>query len=156
GPLRPVDEAAERILAAREVADEADVPIVINARVDAWMHANDDSRAPLEDAIVRGRAYLAAGADCIYPIGLLDLPVIGEFVKALNAPVNIMGIPATPPLADLRAAGVARLSTATAFTTLALGSIRRAACAIRANEPFAVLDSGFDYMDAQGLFTPEA
>lgn len=156
GPLRPIEEAAARIHAARQTAEKAGVPIVINARLDGWLHARNEPRAPLEDAIARGRAYLAAGADCVYPIGLLDVPVIGELVKALNAPVNIMAIPGTPPLAQLKAAGVVRVSTATALTTLALGTIRDAAKTIRDTGKFDALQGGFDYMDAQGLFAPGA
>ncbi|CAM5779311.1 isocitrate lyase/phosphoenolpyruvate mutase family protein [Castellaniella caeni] len=156
GPLRPVDEAAARIRAARQAADQAGVPIVINARVDAWMHAKDNPQAPLEDAIARGRAYLAAGADCLYPIGLLDVPVISAFTTALNAPVNIMAVAATPPLAELKAAGVKRLSTATALTALALGSVRNAVRTIRDTGTFGALRSDFNYTDAQSLFTTTA
>lgn len=150
GPLRAIDDAAARIRAAREAARAAGVPIVINARIDAWLHA-EKPRAPLADALARGRAYLQAGADCVYPIALLDLDVVREFTAALGAPVNIMGIAATPDLADLRAAGVARVSTATALTALALGTVQKAMQEVRRAGAFAALATDFSYVDAQQL-----
>lgn len=156
GPMRSAAEAAERIRAARAAATAADVPLVINARADNWLHAaGGDPQAPLADAIHRGRAYLAAGADCIYPIGLRDSATIGAFVQALDAPVNIMAGPGTPPLADLTRLGVKRLSTATWFTALALGTLRDAAQAIRKSGTFDALAGSFNYMDAQALFAPQ-
>lgn len=153
GPLRPTGEAAARIRAARATATQSDIPLVINARVDNWLHAQGaDPREPLADAILRGRAYLSAGADCIYPIGLRDPATIAEFVKALNAPVNIMAGPGTPPMAELAKVGVARLSTATWFTALAFGTVRDAAQAILKTGTFDALEGHFNYMDAQALF----
>jgi hypothetical protein len=38
----------------------------------------------------------AAGADCIYPFGQRDAAPIADFVKAIDAPVNITGRPAIP------------------------------------------------------------
>lgn len=60
--LRDIDDAARRIAAAREAAHEVGVPIVINARVDAWIvggSATDSERAG--GTLRRARAYLAAG-----------------------------------------------------------------------------------------------
>lgn len=75
GPLRDADDASTRVRAARAAADVSGVPIVINARVDHWMQHDDaDPAARLADAIDRAKAYLAAGADGIYPIGLSDPP----------------------------------------------------------------------------------
>lgn len=155
GPLRRVEEAAERIRAAREAAGVAGVPIVINARVDNWMQHDDiDAQARFADAVVRGKAYIAAGADCIFPIGLTDSATLTSLVEALDAPVNVAAGPATPGLAELSRLGVARVSTATRLATLALGAMEQAALAMREQGCFDGLAAHFTYGDAQALFEP--
>ena len=90
GPQRSVRESAERIRAARQAAAQAGIPLVINARIDNWMHAVDVPSAPLADALARAAAYRAAGADCLYPIGLGDKATIAAFARAAGMPVNVM------------------------------------------------------------------
>ncbi|KZC19562.1 MULTISPECIES: isocitrate lyase/PEP mutase family protein [Rhodanobacter] len=154
GPLRPVDEAAARIRAARGAADAAGVPIVINARVDHWIRHVADPAAPLVDAVQRARAYLAAGADGIYPIGLGEPAVLAALVQAIDAPVNVAAGPGVLELAELARLGVARVSTATRFATLALAAVDRAAAALLESGRFDGLGATFTYADAQRLFEP--
>ncbi len=67
--LRPCTEAAARIEAARRAATAASVPIVINARADTCVqHPGDSDASCFDDTVQRAQAYLAAGADCVYPI----------------------------------------------------------------------------------------
>lgn len=153
GPMRDAGAMAERIRAARKAAAESDVPLVINARVDHWLHQQGGApEAPLADATARAKAYLAAGADCIYPIGLRDLKTTEAFVQAVGAPVNVMGGPGSAPLAELARIGVKRVSTATWFSALALGTIDKAAAQILETGRFDALATDFNYMTAQGLF----
>lgn len=155
GALRPPAVAAARVRAAREAADAAGVPIVINARVDNWMQHEEGAAAPrLADAVQRAKAYLAAGADCIYPIGLADGATLAALVQAIDAPVNVAAGPGVPGLAELARLGVARVSTATRFATLALAAVDRAAVAMQESGRFDGLAAGFAYADAQRLFEP--
>lgn len=155
GPLRSIEDAATRIRAAREAATADGVPLVINARIDNWMHPTDDPAAPLADATARARAYLVAGADCVYPIGLSDPRTIKTFIGAVDAPVNVMAGAGTPPLAELAKLGIARVSTATWFTALALGTVDQAARTMLETGTFDALATDFSYMDAQNLFTTD-
>src|SRR3954469_1664574 len=66
-PVRTVEDASARIRAARAAATAAGVPAVINARVDLYIKNVGDSAGRLEATARRAKAYLAAGADCIYP-----------------------------------------------------------------------------------------
>lgn len=155
GPLRAVAEAAGRIRAARGVAGAAGVPIVINARVDTWMqHDAVDADTRLKDAIARARAYIAAGADCIFPMGLTEPSTLASLARALQVPINVAASPALPPLAELARLGVARVSTATRLATLALGAVQQAAMGIREHGRFDGLGTHFTYADAQRLFKP--
>ncbi len=151
--LREVDDAVRRIAAARQAAREAGVPIVINARVDTWMiggPAGDDDR--LDEALRRARAYLAAGADCVYPIALANPDVIGRLCAALDAPVNIGARAGLPDVAALGRLGVARVSTATRLATVALAAARDAARGLLSSGRFDSLDAPFGYADMQRLF----
>lgn len=130
--LRTPDEAARRIAAAREAARTAGVPIFINARVDCWLVDGAAGAAErLAETIHRARAYLAAGADGIYPIGLADRDRIAALAQAIDAPINVGAQPGLPDLAELGRLGVARVSTATRLAAVALSSARAAAAALR-------------------------
>ncbi len=111
GRLTDIGRHPEWLRAVRTAADDRDYRLVINARVDVFI-GHDDQQAPelLDEAIARARRYLAAGADCVYPILLHDAGVIRAFVEAVNAPVNILAVPAAPSIAELTALGVARIS----------------------------------------------
>src|ERR1700750_737691 len=82
-PIRGAADAADRIRAAREAARAADVPIVINGRTDLYLRNIGDEASRFDETVERGRAYLAAGADCVYPIGLADPATIGGLVEAV-------------------------------------------------------------------------
>ncbi|GAA1591955.1 isocitrate lyase/phosphoenolpyruvate mutase family protein [Actinomadura kijaniata] len=99
--LKDADAQAGYIAALRA----ADPDLVINARVDAFLAGLDD---PVGEAVARGRRYLEAGADCVYPI-LAPFERVGELVAGIPGPVNIACFPGTTPrrLAEL---GVARIS----------------------------------------------
>jgi 2-methylisocitrate lyase-like PEP mutase family enzyme len=153
GPLRAIDESAARVQAARAAAVTSGVPIVINARVDVWMQPDATGTATcLDEAVQRARAYLAAGADCVFPIGLSDTTTLAAFIRAIDAPVNVAAGPTLPELSELARLGVARVSTATRFATLALGAVDSAASELLASGRFEKLASTFTYADAQRLF----
>ncbi len=152
GPQRGVQESAERIHAARQAAEQAGIALVINARIDNWMHPVDSPSAPLADALARAAAYRAAGADCLYPIGLSEKATIATFVREAGIPVNVMAGAGGMDLAGLRQIGVARVSTATRFATLALGTLRQAAQELLRSGSFDALAGDFSYRDAQQLF----
>ncbi|WP_236789069.1 isocitrate lyase/phosphoenolpyruvate mutase family protein [Amycolatopsis sp. GM8] len=102
GRIRPLAEQAERFAAVREAAGDA---LVINARIDLFLRG--DQQQVLPEAIERAKAYLAAGADCVYPIAIRSPEVLAELVKAVHpAAVNANRLPG----ADLASLGVARVS----------------------------------------------
>ncbi|MEA3077266.1 MAG: hypothetical protein QOF60_2174 [Actinomycetota bacterium] len=105
GGLVDTARQADFLAAVRDACRAAGVDIVLNARVDATADA-------IDDGIERALAYVAAGADCVYPIRLADEASIARFVSAVGAPVNIMVSPSAPPLATLHRLGVARASLA--------------------------------------------
>ena len=127
GGLVDAGAHAERLAAIRAAADDAGVPIVINARADTFLPA---SRVPEEkriaEAVRRGRLYLAAGADCIYPIGVSDEKDIAALVAAVPGPINGNTRPGGPDLAKLRELGVARVSYGPRLYREALANLKAA------------------------------
>src|SRR3954463_2878151 len=111
-PIRSVDDAVARIEAARKAAQAEGVPLVINGRIDIYSKKIGAETTRFDETVRRGRAYLAAGADCIFPFGLSDLKVAADLVEALGAPINIVGRRGMPDVAQLERMGIARISTA--------------------------------------------
>jgi 2-methylisocitrate lyase-like PEP mutase family enzyme len=153
GALRDLDEAVARIRAARSAADASGVPLVINARTDTWLlgHGADDAER-FDETVRRARAFLAAGADCIFPIGLGDAALLAALVEAIDAPVNVAARPGLPDVAELGRIGVARVSTATRFATVALSAVQAAARDLRDNGRFDALVSTLSLGDVQRMF----
>jgi 2-methylisocitrate lyase-like PEP mutase family enzyme len=110
--MRPLPEAVAAVAAAVAAADAEGVPFVLNARTDAFLRAGDcDRDAVLADAIERGRAFVEAGADCVFVPGRLDIPTVRRLVESIGKHrVSMIGVPGTPPQSELAALGVARLS----------------------------------------------
>jgi len=155
GGLRSVEDAAARIAAASRAVAEVGRDIVINARTDVYLHGAGDATAKREEAIRRGEAYLAAGADCVYVFALTDLATITSITRALAAPVNIMGRAGTPPLAALESAGVARVSIATGATLVVVSLLQQLAKDLRAKGDFGTLEHRMTRAEAQQLFAQQ-
>jgi 2-methylisocitrate lyase-like PEP mutase family enzyme len=111
GGLVDIGSHAAWLTGIRGAASARDYGLVINARVDVFIGTTHQERPELfDDAVARARAYIAAGADCVYPIVLHEANVIQRFVAAAGVPVNIFQVPPAPSNADLAAMGVARIS----------------------------------------------
>lgn len=105
--LVPVDRHAAAIAAARAAGDAAGIHFVINARTDEFLKGGQS----VDEAIDRGRAYLDAGADCVFVPAALDPADIAALGEAFDGRLSIIAHPKAPPLADLPGLGVARIST---------------------------------------------
>jgi 2-methylisocitrate lyase-like PEP mutase family enzyme len=114
----------ELIKALRELSTTLDIPFVINARVDVFLLAIGEPEGRFEHAVQRANAYLQAGADCVYPIGLLERETIARLVKEINGPINILGGSPAPTLPELAQLGVARVSLAGGLMRSALGHLQ--------------------------------
>jgi 2-methylisocitrate lyase-like PEP mutase family enzyme len=116
--LVPVDEQVDAIRAIRAATPE----LVLNARVDVFLRIGGD----VEEAVERASAYLAAGADCAYPI--LCPPVsIPELARRIDGPMNVLAGDGVPSPADLQDLGVARLTWGGGLAAIAYEAAVRAA-----------------------------
>ena len=153
--VRPIEDAAARIRAARGAADAADVPIVINARVDLYLKHVGDEAWRFTETVRRAEAYLAAGADCIFVFAVADLDLIKNLTAAIKAPVNVVGRAGGPGLKALEAAGVARVSIASGASTVVVSAIRRVADELHQTGEFDVLKTSLTRPEIQKLFARE-
>ena len=151
-PIRSLADAADRIRAAREAAKAAGMPIVINGRIDLYLRNIGDEASRFDETVARGRAYLAAGADCVYPIGLRDTATMGRLVQALGAPINVNVRAGSPSVAELEALGIARASTASQIALMAMSMTRQIADELRTTGRFDQLAPAMAQADAQRLF----
>jgi 2-methylisocitrate lyase-like PEP mutase family enzyme len=110
GSLRAPGEQAAWLRAVREAANAGDYRLVINARIDVFLGGADPQGSLVSDALRRAHAYLEAGADCVYPIGLWERNGLQTFVEEAGGPVNALALPKAPDAGDLARMGVARIS----------------------------------------------
>lgn len=124
--LFPIDVAEDRIAAARDAANEANLPFVLNARTDAFLSGVDK---PLEETIRRCNRYREAGADCVFVPGAVDAGTLETLVREIDAPVSVvMGLlPDSLSIAKLSEIGVRRVSVGGSLARMAMAGLKRAA-----------------------------
>ena len=129
GGLTPLDKQVEYLAAVRAAAG---ADLVVNARVDVFLTAHDQA-AVLAEGVERARAYLAAGADCVYPIFLRSHELLRSFVAEVGGPVNAMWLPEVwlPNLPDFASTGVARVSLAAGLWRRTQAMLREALQGLR-------------------------
>ena len=153
-PVRPIEDAVARIRAARQAAEAAGVPAVINARTDIYLKNVGDPDGRFDEVVKRAKAYLAAGADCIYPFGFIDMETVGRLAKAIPAPINIVARAGAPPVAELQKLGVARVTIASGATLAVMSLIKTIGEDLRATGTFDGIGHSMNRPEAQKLFEP--
>ena len=113
--------ATERVAAAAEAAHAGD-PLVLTARAENHLHG----RLDLDDTIARLQAYERAGADVLFAPGIGAVDDIRRIVEAVGRPVNVLVRPGLPPITELGAIGVARISVGGAFAWSAFAALAAA------------------------------
>ncbi len=126
-PIYDIGLAAERVAAAADAAHAGSPRLVLTARAENYLHGRPD----LADTIARLQAFQAAGADVLYAPGLTSLADIRQVVSAVDRPVNVLAMPGVPPVSELAAAGVSRVSVGGALAFAALSAIADAAIELR-------------------------
>jgi 2-methylisocitrate lyase-like PEP mutase family enzyme len=134
--LRDAAAQAERLATFKQAARAAGVDVVLNARTDVFLRLAGGEPLPIEEAIRRGRLYLEAGADCVFPIGVADEAAIAALVDGIPGPINVIpGFRGAPGPRRLRELGVRRISYGTLlYQTLQTEHQRRLAALRRGEE----------------------
>jgi 2-methylisocitrate lyase-like PEP mutase family enzyme len=135
-------EAVERIHSARDAANHEGIRVVINARTDIFLAQIGDPATRLGETVKRLNAYRDAGADCLFAPGVADAATIGELVRQVAGPLNILAGAGTPTVAELQNLGVARVSVGSGIMRAALTFARDAAVEVLSNGSYAKFTSG--------------
>ena len=118
---------ADKIAAIKQAVKAAGGDVFVNARTDVYLRKLTAPEAALPETLARGRRYAQAGADGFFVPSLYDLSDLKTVADEIGLPLNVVTIsPKTPPAADLKKAGVRRLSAGARTATAALGAARRA------------------------------
>ncbi len=152
-PLRDPAEQAERIAAARQEVDAAQIPLFINARTDAYLRGVGDPTGRLAETLVRARAYLAAGADGIFVPGTTEPDVVAELTAGIDGPVNVLVGFGSPAVSELARLGVARISLGSSIAVAAYGLAQRAVTEALESGTYSELDGSIGYGELNALFT---
>ncbi|HEX8411784.1 MAG TPA: isocitrate lyase/phosphoenolpyruvate mutase family protein [Thermoanaerobaculia bacterium] len=148
-PLFDFALSVERIRAARQAIDESGTGVILTARCETFLVGRPD----LNEAIRRLTAYAEAGADCLYAPGVRDVAAIRALVEAV-APkaVNVLVGSGFTNVAELRAAGVRRISVGGALARAAWGGFLEAAREIAEHGTFTALGRAVPFDEIDGAF----
>jgi 2-methylisocitrate lyase-like PEP mutase family enzyme len=87
GVLKDPREHAEWLAEVRYAAGDR---LFVNARVDTFCYGDGVPQQAAERAIERAALYVAAGADCVYPIGA-PADVLPLLRSGIQGPINMVG-----------------------------------------------------------------
>lgn len=132
--MRPHIESVENVAEVMKAAEAEGVRFVLNARTDALLKRGQRPLdEALDDAIERGRAYLDAGAACVFVPGLVDEPIARRLVEGLGAHrVSVIGVPGSLPPQRYQELGIARISYGPWPQRVALAALQESALTLYA------------------------
>src|SRR6185437_11184975 len=106
----PPELLCAKIRAIKEAANAKGADVFINARCDVYLQNLVPDEQKLGESLRRGKLYADAGADGLFMPGMSDISQIREVANAIDLPVNILIMKNVPPIAELKSAGVRRVS----------------------------------------------
>ncbi len=154
GRLVDVALHQDRIRAVREAGKASGVPLVINARTDAFEVKEWSPAERLTAAVRRANAYRRAGADCLFVPHVSDAATIGQLAQEIDGPLNIIAGPPAPAIPELERLGVRRASLGPRVVQAALGLVRRAATELRERGTYDALTDLIPFTELQRLVAP--
>lgn len=122
----PPDLLAAKISAIRRACKRDGVDVFVNARTDVILHRLVPAEDAPGEAISRGKLYFEAAADGLFVPVLTDLAAMTKIAEAVDLPLNVLVRPTLAPIAELKNAGVRRVSAGSELCRAALGAARRA------------------------------
>lgn len=126
--------ATERVGAAMEVAAGR---LVITARAENHIRGVSD----LDDTVARLQSYQQAGATVLFAPGLRSADEIRRVVECIDAPLSVLAMPGVPPVEELAAMGVRRLSVGGAFAFAAYNAVANAARELQTGGTYRYLET---------------
>lgn len=155
-PLADLKLQLERIRAIRETATKLGVALVLNARTDVYLLQVGDPSTRYNETVHRLAAFRDAGADCVFAPGLRDPKMIGHLIADLRCPVNILAGTDSPPVHELAALGVKRISLGSGPMRATLGHLRRLAEEVKTKGTYGNLNGAPSHAEMNELMQANA
>ncbi|CAL2108475.1 Isocitrate lyase/phosphoenolpyruvate mutase family protein [Tenacibaculum sp. 190524A02b] len=145
----------EKIKALSTLKDEIKIPFVINARSDTfWLQiGNENDRLNL--AIERAKAFINAGADCIFLPGAISKESVQILLDSIDCPLNIIANPVFNDLKEMEKIGVNRLSIGSGAIRSVLEHTQNMANELKSNSLNTMLSTELSYEKANQIFKIE-
>jgi 2-methylisocitrate lyase-like PEP mutase family enzyme len=149
GGLFDLDEAVERVAAARDAAPAG--AFVLNARTDTYfVGAAGD---PFAETVERATRYVEAGADCVFVPGVVEAETIRRLTAAIPGPLNVVaGLANTIDAPTLFSLGVARVSLGGSLARASYSLLERAGRELMESGTLGFLDGAIGYAELQRRF----
>ncbi|MFE6663172.1 isocitrate lyase/phosphoenolpyruvate mutase family protein [Streptomyces sp. NPDC057697] len=127
GVLVDARRQADRLAEVRAVAGDA---LFVNARVDTYVHGVPDGTDPQAETVRRALLYVAAGADCVYPI-MAPPEALPALAAAVPGPLNALARPDGPAPRRLGELGATRITFGPGLQRRAMAALRGIADGLR-------------------------
>lgn len=127
GVLRDADRQADRLAEVRAAAGDR---LFVNARVDTYVRGVPAGTDQEAETVRRALLYVAAGADCVYPIGA-PAEALPRLAAAVPAPLNALARPDGPGPRRLGELGAARITFGPGLQHRAMAAVRGIADGLR-------------------------
>ncbi len=149
--LFELEQAVERVAAARAAIDSAGADVLLTARAECFLVGHPE---PLAESIRRLQAYSDAGADVLFAPGVREPDEISALVEAVApTPVNVLvSANAGITVQTLAQLGVRRISVGSALSRVGWGAFLRAATALARKGSFAGLDGAASFDELNDIF----
>jgi methylisocitrate lyase len=150
-PLHDYELAVARVAAARRAIDASGTGVVLTGRSEGFIAGRPD----LHETIRRLKAYVDAGADCVYAPGIRDLGDLARVVQAVAPkPVNALVGSDFATVAQVASIGVRRISVGGALARAAWRGFLDAAREIAERGTFSGLSRAVPSSEIERAFPP--
>ncbi|MER5360779.1 isocitrate lyase/phosphoenolpyruvate mutase family protein [Streptomyces sp. NPDC002785] len=127
GTLVDAQRQADRLAEVRTVAGDR---LFVNARIDTYVHGVPDGTDQEAETVRRALLYVAAGADCVYPIAAPS-EALPRLAAAVPAPLNALARPDGPTPRRLGEMGATRITFGPGLQRRAMAALREIADELR-------------------------
>ena len=142
-----------KIEALSKLREEMGIPFFINARTCVFWLEIGPSEERIKEAVKRGNAFKAAGADCIFIPGGLTKEEVKILVEEINSPVNIIINPVFNDLNELSKLGVKRVCMGSGASRASMERVIHIARELyEKNSMETILQCKFSYSNANNFF----
>jgi 2-methylisocitrate lyase-like PEP mutase family enzyme len=147
------DATCAKIEAVKGAAARAGVDLFVNTRTDVFLRQLAPGRE-VEETLGRARLYADSGADGLFIPGATDPVAIKAVAEAIALPLNVMAWGGLPPIGELAALGVRRLSAGSAIAQAVWGLSRRLADGFLRGDMSELFSGAMGYAEINGLMSP--